>query len=303
MKIAASVQAHTIFGNVAKSVSKALELIKDASSNGAELIVFPEVFLGGYPRGMSFGCSVGVRTLLGRKEFVNYQAQAIKIPGPETVLLANAAKKYKVNLIIGVLEIDPSCLRGTLYCTMLIFNNLGQLIHKHRKLKPTSAERYILGEGNISTVKAVETNFGKVGGLICWENKMPLVRNQLYEQGVEIYVAPTADGRDGWISTMQHIAQEGGCFVIAANQYAKVTDIYDKDAVKTLALEDSSGNSSSKVLYNGGSLICNPMGTIIAGPLRDQEGIIYAEIDLQEINQAKFDFDVVGHYRSVLNEN
>ncbi|MED7820224.1 MULTISPECIES: carbon-nitrogen hydrolase family protein [unclassified Francisella] len=298
----ACVQAHSIYGDVEKTLKKASILIKEASSNGADVVVFPEVFLGGYPRGMNFGNSVGVRTIKGRNDFVKYHSQAIKVPGCQTAKLASLAKRYAIDLIIGVLEVDSCNVLGTIYCSMLIFNNNGKLIHKHRKIKPTASERLIWGEGDIQTVKVVETNDTKIGGLICWENKMPLLRNHLYEQGVQLYVAPTADGRDSWMTSMQHIAQEGGCFVISSNQYAKIDDIYSCEIHKQLSICENDKDQNDN-LYSGGSLICNPAGEIIAGPLRGQEGILYADINPEEITKAKFDFDVVGHYRCALTKN
>ena len=179
---------------------------------------------------------------------------------------------------------------GTLYCTLLYFGPHGRLLGKHRKLKPTGSERLIWGEGDGSTLAVVETPFGTVGGLICWENYMPLARTAMYGKGVDIYLAPTADQRDTWQATMRHIACEGRCFVLAANQYV-TRSMYpeDLDATGELARQP-------EVMCRGGSVIVSPLGEVLAGPLWDREGILTADLDLGEVSRSRLDFDVVGHY-------
>jgi nitrilase len=177
-----------------------------------------------------------------------------------------------------------------LYCTLLYFDPDGQLLGKHRKLKPTAAERLIWGEGDGSTLTVVETRFGKVGGLICWENYMPLARMALYAKGVELYLAPTADARDTWHATLRHIACEGRCFVLGCNQYV-TKSMYPPDLD---GLEDLT--DQPEVLCRGGSAIVSPLGEVVAGPLYDREGTLLATLDLAEVVQSKFDLDVVGHY-------
>ena len=254
------------------------------------LVVFPEAFVGGYPWGLAFGTAVGGRTPAGRRTFGRYWDAAIAVPGPETDRMATAAADAGVFLAVGVIERDSTYSRGTLFCTLLYFTPEGVLAGKHRKLKPTAAERLIWGEGDGSTLPVVDTPFGRVGGLICWENYMPLARMAMYGKGVEIYLAPTADARDRWQATLRHIALEGRCFVVGCNQF--VTKGHYPDDIEILADLDDRPD----VLCPGGSAIYGPLGDLMAGPLLDREGIVYADLDLSEIARAKFDFDVVGHY-------
>jgi nitrilase len=177
-----------------------------------------------------------------------------------------------------------------LYCTLLYFGPDGQIIGKHRKLKPTASERLIWGEGDGSTLTAIDTPLGKIGGLICWENYMPLARMSMYGKGVEIYLAPTADQRDTWQATMRHIANEGRCFVLGCNQYV-TKDMYPADLQDHPELKEM-----PEVMCRGGSVIVSPLGNVIAGPLFGEEGILYADLDMGEITRSKVDFDVVGHY-------
>jgi len=284
---AAVVQAAPIFFNKAQTVDKIQTLVTQAAKEKASLILFPEVFIPGYPRGLIFGTTVGGRTPEGRELFLRYWENAIQVPGPETEIIARAAKQTKAWLVIGVTEKDK--ISDTLYCTLLYFSPAGQLIHKHRKLKPTAAERIIWGEGDGTDLNVLDTPIGKVGGLICWENYMPLARTALYQQGIEIYLAPTADCRGTWQSTLEHIACEGRCFVLGCNQYL-TREHYPED-LKTGLSETHPSLPSS-----GGSCIVSPLGKRLAGPLYDQEGIITAVIDHREIIKAKMDFDPIGHY-------
>jgi len=188
-------------------------------------------------------------------------------------------------MVIGVIERGSS---GSLYCSVLYFNNEGKLIGKHRKLKPTGTERVIWGEGDGSDLTTYQTHFGKIGGLICWENYMPLPRTSVYQSGVDIYIAPTADQRDSWQATMKHIACEGRCFVVGCNQYVTRHN-YPKYLLCEL-------NNDEQVMSRGGSVIVNPFGEVVAGPLWDKAGILHAELDMDLVIKGKMDFDVVGHY-------
>jgi nitrilase len=272
------------------TVEKACRLVSEAASQGARLVLFPEAFIPAYPRGLSFGTVVGSRTPHGRLTWQTYWANSVDIPSPATDALGAAARQSGVYLAIGVIERDGQYSRGTLYCTLLYFDPEGRLVGKHRKLKPTAAERLIWGEGDGSTLTAIDTDFGKVGGLICWENYMPLARMAMYSKGVEIYLAPTADARDTWQSTLRHIACEGRCFVLGCNQFV-TKSMYPADLVGIEDLEHLPEN-----LCRGGSAIISPLGKVVAGPLFDQEGILYADLDLGEVAQSKLDFDVTGHY-------
>jgi nitrilase len=173
---------------------------------------------------------------------------------------------------------------------MLFFGPEGKLLGKHRKLKPTGAERLIWGEGDGSTMPVFETELGRIGGLICWENYMPLARMTMYSKGVELYLAPTADERDTWQATIKHIACEGRCFVLSCNQFV-TKDMYPEDLETRDELDDQ-----GVVVCRGGSVIVSPFGKAVAGPLFGEEGILYADLDMAEVVKAKLDFDVVGHY-------
>ncbi|MCP5049724.1 MAG: carbon-nitrogen hydrolase family protein [bacterium] len=286
---AAVVQAAPVLFNREATIEKTIQLTQEASKNGANLVLFPEAFIPAYPRGLSFGTVVGSRNTTGRKLWQLYWENAIDVPGPHTKRLANAAKKSNLYLTIGVIERSPTT-NKTLYCTLLYFNPKGQLIGKHQKLKPTAAERIIWGEGDSSTLTTINTPLGTLGGLICWENYMPLARMAMYTKGVDIYLAPTADARETWTSTMIHIALEGRCFVLGCNQFI-TKDMYPKHRP---GIEDL--QNQPNIMSNGGSIIVSPLGKILAGPLRNKEGILYADLDLSEVDQGKMDFDVVGHY-------
>ena len=285
----AVVQAAPVLFDVKATIAKMEKLVKEAAKNGAKLVLFPETFVSCYPRGLSFGTVVGSRSKEGRATWLRYWESAIEVFSKEVAEIGKIAEKYKVYLVTGVTEKSRN--GGTLYCTTLYFDPQGQLVGKHRKIKPTAAERIIWGEGDGSDLDVYETEIGKIGGLTCWENYMPQARMRLYEQGIEIYLAPTADGREVWTSTMRHIALEGRCFVLGSNQFV-TKDLYPKDLV---GIEDL--DNQPDIMCRGGSLIVGPLGQILAGPLYDAEGILYEELDMSEVIGAKLDFDVIGHYR------
>jgi nitrilase len=283
-------QASPLYFQRQESVEKVVRMTEEAAGEGAKLVLFPEAYVGGYPWGLAFGTAVGGRSPEGRRVWERYWATALEVPGPETEELAEAARDAGVHLAVGVVERDSTYGGGTLYCTLLYFGPEGTLLGKHRKLKPTAAERLIWGEGDGSTLPVIPADFGRIGGLICWENYMPLARMTMYGKGVQIYLAPTADARERWQSTLRHIALEGRCFVLGCNQYV-TRDMYPADLEIAAELE-----SWPDVLCRGGSAVYGPLGDRLAGPLWDREGILYAELDLGEIARGKFDFDVTGHY-------
>lgn len=287
---AAVIQASPILFDRDATVKKTVDLIGQAASMGARLLLFPEAFIPAYPRGLSFGTVVGERKPGGRETWQRYWANSVDVPGPVTVAIGEAARQANAYVCIGVIERDARDGRGTLFCTLLYFGPDGALLGKHRKLKPTGSERLIWGEGDGSTLTVLETPLGKVGGLICWENYMPLARMAMYAKGVEIYLAPTADARDAWQSTMRHIALEGRCFVLGCNQYV-TRAMYPADLSGVEDLVDQ-----PEIMCRGGSVIVSPLGEVIAGPLYDKEDILCAELDLAEVVRSKLDFDVVGHY-------
>jgi nitrilase len=272
------------------TVAKTRRLVEEAASNGARLILLPEAFIPAYPRGLSFGAVVGSRSETGRRLWARYWANSVDVPGPATDALAQAARLAGAYLAVGVIERERDVGRGTLYCTLLYFGPDGQLLGKHRKLKPTGSERLIWGEGDGSTLTVLDTEIGRLGGLICWENYMPLARTAMYAKGVELYLAPTADSRDTWQATLQHIACEGRCFVLGCNQFLTKDMVpADLEGFEELVAQPD-------VMCRGGSAILSPLGDYLAGPLFDQEGILYADLDMARIVEARFDFDPVGHY-------
>jgi nitrilase len=286
----AVVQAAPVLFEREATVEKACGLIDQAAEQGVQLILFPEAFIPAYPRGLAFGTVVGSRSPVGRRIWQRYWENTVEVPGPTTLRLGEAAKKANVYLAMGVIERDAARSSGTLYCTLLYFGPDGRLLGKHQKLKPTAGERLIWGEGDGSTLTVIQTEIGSIGGLICWENYMPLARMTMYDKGVELYLAPTADARDTWQATLRHIACEGRCFVLGCNQY--MTKEMYPDGLKALKELDE----QPEIMCRGGSAIISPLGKVLAGPLYAQEGILFADLDLGAIARSKFDFDVVGHY-------
>ena len=281
----AVVQAGAVPFDSEACVDKAVGLIEDAAGKGAKVIVFPEAFIGGYPKGLSFGLVVGARDPAGREEFRLYLDAAIEVPGPQTFRLGEAAAAHGCYVVIGAIERDG----GTCYCTVLFFAPDGSLLGKHRKLMPTALERMIWGFGDGSTLTVVESPYGRIGSVICWENYMPMLRMAMYAKNVALYCAPTADDRDTWLPSMQHIALEGRCFVLTACQFIRKQDFPSSVRV-------SLGDSPDAVLMRGGSAIINPLGKVLAGPNFTCETILTADLDMNDIGRGKFDFDVTGHY-------
>ena len=287
---AAVVQAAPLAFDPAASADKAAGLIRTAAQGGARLIVFPEAFLGGYPKGNDFGAPVGVRRPDGRDAFARYHAGAIDLDGPEVATIAAATAETGAFVVIGVIERTSfSGGAGTLHCTALLFDGAGGLVAKHRKLMPTAAERLIWGQGDGSTLPVITTPLGRIGAVICWENYMPMMRMAMYDQGITLYCAPTVDDRDTWAATMRHIAFEGRCFVLSAVQYLT------RGAVPA-DFACSLGDDPETVLIRGGSIIVAPSGEVLAGPDYTGETVLYADIDPGEIARWKYDFDVTGHY-------
>jgi nitrilase len=282
---AAVVQAAPVLFDTPKSLQKLADLAADAVRQRAELVVFPEAFVGGYPKGLDFGVTLGSRSEEGREDFRRLFESAIEVPGPATEFIGSVAKDHAIHVVVGVIERDG----GTLYCTALIFGADGQMLGKHRKLMPTAMERVIWGCGDDSTLPVVTTSLGKIGSVICWENYMPLLRTAMYAKGVELYCAITVDDRETWISTVRHIALEGRCFVLSACQYLQRGDLPSGYPAERFP-------ASQDVLIRGGSSIVGPLGRILAGPKYGEECLLAADLDRAELARAKFDLDVVGHY-------
>lgn len=280
------VQDSPVFFDKDKTIDKIETITRQYAKQGCELIVFPESFIPGYPRGFSFGAKIGSRTDEGRKLYSEYHKNSFDCEGKEMKRLEQLAKTENVYLVVGVTEKQES--NGSLYCSMLYVSPTDGLLGVHRKIKPTGSERIVWAESDGESLVTFQTKIGKLGGLICWENYMPLARMSMYNKGVEIYIAPTADARDQWTATMQHIALEGRCFVLGCNQF--YTKSMYPQKYQSLVVDEPED------MCKGGSVIVSPLGKIIAGPLFDKAGALIADIDLDEINLSKLDFDVVGHY-------
>jgi nitrilase len=284
---AAVVQLTPIFLDNKATLAKIESVLQKLKKQDCQLALFPESLLPGYPRGFNFGATIGRRTEAGRELWLKYYRASV-LPGDEVChTLGTLSKKYEVYLVIGVTERDA--VNGSLYCSMFYFDQQGDLVAKHRKIKPTASERIIWAEGDGSSIKSITTSLGRIGGLICWENYMPQARMRLYQTGIDIYLAPTADARVTWQSSMQHIACEGRTFVLSSNQFFRQED-YDQSFRELLE------NDQPDILCRGGSVIVSPYGQVIAGPLYDQEGFLIADLDMSEVTKSRMDFDPIGHY-------
>jgi nitrilase len=281
--IVAALQIGSLPQGKAKTLEHILSFEDRIRASGAELVVMPEALLGGYPKGEIFGTHLGYRLPEGREAFARYYDNAIDVPGEETQALADFSTRCEASIVIGIIERDGN----TLYCTALFFNPGEGLVAKHRKLMPTGTERLIWGQGDGSTLPTVQTGAGTAGTAICWENHMPLLRTAMYAKGVQIWCAPTVDERDIWQCSMRHIAHEGRCFVVSACQFQRSPA---QLGVTVPHWDDD------RPLINGGSVIVGPLGDVLAGPLRGEEGLVVAEVDTAELTRARYDFDVVGHY-------
>ncbi|MGB5820680.1 MAG: carbon-nitrogen hydrolase family protein [Saonia sp.] len=280
------VQDSPVFFDKQKTLKKVAELTKKYAKEGCRLIVFPESFVPGYPRGFSFGAKIGSRLEEGRKLYAEYYKNSVSLEGEDLKILERLSKSQNAYLVIGITEKEDT--HGSLYCTMAYISPTQGLLGVHRKIKPTGSERIVWAEAAGESLTSFHTKIGKLGGLICWENYMPLARMAMYQKGIQIYIAPTADSREEWTATMKHIALEGRCFVLGCNQY------YSKSMYpplySTLVADEPEDMSP------GGSIIVSPLGKVLAGPLFGKSGALMAELDLEEINLSKLDFDVIGHY-------
>jgi len=286
--IIAAAQASPYFLNLEKTVVKACDLISQAGKNGAKIIVFPETFLPGYPDWV-WVVPNGNGGMLDDL-YTSLVKNAVEIPDESTQRLCQAAKEAGIYVAMGLHERNSEASGSSLFNTILYIDDHGKIIGKHRKMIPTGGERLIWGRGDGSTLPVFKTPFGKLGGLICWENFMPLARQAMYTQGTQIYTAPTWDSSDTWLESLRHIAREGGMYVVGCCMALRMNDIPDHYEFKKLY----SGNR--EWINVGNSCIINPQGEYIAGPLEKKEEILYAEIDLNLITKSKRMFDVTGHY-------
>lgn len=273
-----------------KTIEKAVQLIDQAASSGAELVVFPEAYISGYPAwiwrlrpGGDWGTSEDLHSRL--------LDSAVDIDAGDLKLLCDSAKKNKITIVCGLNERDSTLSKATLYNTVVIIGKEGDILNRHRKLMPTNPERMVWGFGDGSGLNVVDTPAGRVGTLLCWENYMPLARYTLYSQGVEIYVAPTYDSGDEWLGTMQHIAREGRCWVICSG-----VAITNSDIPNDFPDRETLYPASEEWINPGDSVVVAPGGEIVAGPMRKEKGILFAEVDSKRVGISKRDLDVTGHY-------
>lgn len=282
-----AVQAAPVLFDVERTLERFAHWLNEAKRLGADLVVFPETFLGGYPKGVDFGARVGSRNAEGRELFRRYFETAFARDGDAFLNVRKHVAEAGINTVIGLVE--P--VGDTLHCAAATLNRDGEIIGWRRKLQPTAMERIIWGMGDGSTLNVAQTDIGRVSACICWENYMTLLRAHMFTQRTQIYTAPTVDDRPVWVPSMQMIALEGRCFVASACQFmtrADVAENVDYDALQ--------GDTPETILINGGSTIVSPMGDILAAPVYGESRLVAAEIDLDDIPRAKFDMDNAGHY-------
>ncbi len=280
------VQEHPIFFDKKATIDKIESLLAENRKEAYDLMVFPESFIPGYPRGFTFGATIGKRSEEGRNLYATYHKNSLDLADDSLKRLEKLAKKNKTYLVIGVTERTSS--NGSLHCSMLYISPSKGLLGVHRKIKPTGTERVVWSEASGSDLVTFNTGIGKLGGLICWENYMPLARMAMYQKGIQIYIAPTADARESWVATMRHIALEGRCFVLGCNQF--MTKAMYPEKYQDFLREEE------ELMCPGGSVIVGPGGEVLAGPLWNKNGIVTATLDLEDVSRHKLDFDVNGHY-------
>ncbi|KAH8650548.1 putative nitrilase [Tricladium varicosporioides] len=294
----AAIQAAPICFDLKSSLKKLTELTHTAASAGAQLICFPEGFLSAYPWRYAFDATIGTREPRGREWYRRYYESSISVESEEFEVLKACARDNAVILSVGIIEKDG----GTLYCTAVLIGTTGELLSRHRKLIPTAAERLVWGRGAGDGLGVVSTEFGKIGGLICWENYMPAARMALYQQGIEIYIAPNADDLPAWTSTMRHIAKEGRCFVISVNSFVRVSDFPEDYPPFRAESHDKNPKGEpwqkDDILNHGGSCIVGPLGEFVEGgePAWDREEVVCVDLRMGELVEARMDFDPVGSY-------
>ncbi|ABR84524.1 MULTISPECIES: carbon-nitrogen hydrolase family protein [Pseudomonas aeruginosa group] len=283
----AIIQAASVPYEPMASVEKACVILRRVARQGARLAVFPEAFIGGYPKGVSFGSVVGNRSGAGRELYERYVRGAVTLEGPELAALAEGVEQTGVTVVVGVIE----RFGRTLYCTAVTLVPGRGIAGYHRKLMPTGQERLVWGFGDGSTIAAVPSDIGVLGSVICWENYMPALRQAMYAQGVQLYCAPTADDRDSWASSMVHVALEGRVFVLSACQAIRLSE-YPPEHRAAFGLDCP----EEGFVMRGGSMIVSPLGEVLAGPVYESETELYADLDLSQLEKGNLDFDPCGHY-------
>jgi nitrilase len=284
----ACVQAEPVILDRERTVDKLEALVAEAAAGGAQLVVFPETFVPAYPSSAWAQALAGWARPGAKEAFALLARESVEVPGPAADRIGAAARDHGVWVVTGVNEVDPGR-SATLYNTLLYHAPDGSLAAKHRKLVPTNHERLVWGQGDGTGLRALPTPLGRLGGLICWENYMPLARFALYESGVELYVASTADDGDAWQATLVHIARESRAFVISPSHFQRAASYPAGFPLRELI-------EGLDVIGRGGSAILGPDGTYLAGPLYDREGILYADLDPARLWEERQRFDPAGHY-------
>ena len=286
----AIVQKAPAFLDKDKTIQLAVETVQEAAGNGAELVVFTEAFIPGYPTWI-WRLRPGGDWNTSEKLHHRLLKNAVNVDANDLMPLYEAAKKHQVTIVCGIEERDGKLSQSTLYNTVITIGPDGTLLNKHRKLMPTNPERMVWGFGDATGLKVVDSPAGRIGALLCWENYMPLARYALYAQGVEIYIAPTYDSGEGWLGSLQHIAREGCCWVVGCGNLMKGSDIPEDFPEKETLYPDA-----EEWVNPGDSVVIAPGGEIVAGPMNKEAGILYYDIDREKVSIAKRAFDVVGHY-------
>ncbi|MCW8887048.1 MAG: carbon-nitrogen hydrolase family protein [Motiliproteus sp.] len=275
--------------NLGASISLAIDTIEEAANNGAKLIVFPEAYLPGYPTWiwrLKPGGDIGLSNQIHAK----LRANAVDLKAGDLEPICQAAAKHQIVVVMGAHELESEFSGSTLFNSLFVIDADGRLVNRHRKLMPTNPERMVWGMGDASGLKVVETAAGRLGCLICWESYMPLARFALYSQDIDLYIAPTWDNGDTWVASMNHIAREGGCWVLSTATALTGDDIPDDFPGKSQLFPNDDW------INTGGAVVVKPFGGIVAGPLHKEKSILYADIDLEEAKNARKSLDVSGHY-------
>jgi nitrilase len=286
----AVVQQPPVYLNLEKSMERAVDLVVEAAANDCGLVVFPEAWFPGYPT-FVWRLTPGSDMAKTDALFALLQANAIDLGKGDMTPLQDAAREHGVVIVVGYQEIDSSESGSTIYNSCAIIDADGRLANNHRKLMPTNPERMVWGFGDGSGLNVVETAVGRIGALLCWENYMPLARFALYAQNIDIYVAPTWDSGPTWLATMQHIAREGGCWVIGCATAIRASDIPGDFPFRTDLFSDG-----DEWINPGDAVVYKPFGCVAAGPMHEEKGLLFAEVDAAEARASRRKFDVAGHY-------
>lgn len=286
----AIIQKSPVFLNKQETLASAVVSVNEAASKGAQLVIFTEAFIPGYPAWI-WRLRPGKDGRLSEELYSRLLENAVNLDSDDLIHLSESARKCNVTIVCGINERESSLSRATLYNSIVVIGPDGSVMNRHRKLMPTNPERMVWGFGDATGLKVIDTPVGRIATLMCWENYMPLARYALYSQGVEIYIAPTYDSGDAWIGTLQHIAKEGRCWVIGCGNIMKGSDIPDDFPEKSEIYPDN-----DEWVNVGDSVVIAPGGDIVVGPMRKEEGILYCDIDCKLVGKAKRTLDVAGHY-------